>query len=208
MDNAVTTTVDADGSVRVGFGEPDWLGPLRFDGAAGGLVAGSIRIESDTLAILRIEATADVDGLATGEFARPSAAWSLNPSERVPGGVPDGTVAFGFQYTEFAMPTLTDASMQGWFLFPARPSLVLPMMLIAPDGRTLLLAPLNNFHEQVLAVEDGLRWGWHGDLDAVPAGFATELASVGRTGTASVPRGVGRRASGPARDGPARSLRR
>ena len=39
------------------------------------------------------------------------------------------------------MPTITDASLQGWFLFPARPSLVLPMMLIAPDDRTLAHRP-------------------------------------------------------------------
>jgi hypothetical protein len=77
------------------------------------------------------------------------------------------------------MPTITDASLQGWFLFPLRPSLVLPMMLIAPDGRTMLIAPLNSFHEQVMAVENGLRCGWHGDLDTIPAGFTTELAIWG-----------------------------
>ena len=38
------------------------------------------------------------------------------------------------------------------------------------------IAPRSAAHEQVIAVGDGtLTWGWHGDLDEVPAGFATEL---------------------------------
>jgi hypothetical protein len=144
---------------------------LRFDGEG---VAGSIRWYRDRpLAVLRIEATQDLQSIATGEFATPSYAWSV-------AGAPPETIAFGFQYTEFAMPTLTDASLQGWFLFPARPAVVLPMMLLAPGGDTLLLAPLDSFHEQVMAVNEGPpRWGWHGDLDAVPMGFATELALWG-----------------------------
>jgi hypothetical protein len=46
-----------------------------------------------------------------------------------------------------------------------------------------MLAPMDAFHDQVIAVprgEDeagrGVRCGWNGDLDAAPAGFATELA--------------------------------
>ncbi|HUQ40847.1 MAG TPA: hypothetical protein VM030_11920 [Acidimicrobiales bacterium] len=209
MSDRVRVSVDGT-DVRVGWGEPDWLGPLRFVGRhvgndvvrAGaerngsdrlgefdiqsfetGPVTGSVRsYPGRRLAVLRIEATADLGAAGTGSFAVPSVAWSISPTERIDGGVPDGTVGFGFQYTEFAMPTLTDASLQGWFLFPARPSLVLPMMLIAPDGRTLLLAPLDNFHEQILAVDGGLRWGWHGDLGTVEAGFATELAIWGADG--------------------------
>jgi hypothetical protein len=51
---------------------------------------------------------------------------------------------------------------------------------VAPVG-ALLLAPLAGFHEQVGALpapgaSDGVRLGWHGDLDRAPAGFATELA--------------------------------
>jgi hypothetical protein len=58
----------------------------------------------------------------------------------------------------------------------------MPLALRAGD-HCLLLAPLDTFHEQILAVPRGahaacldLRCGWHGDLDAVPSGFATELA--------------------------------
>jgi hypothetical protein len=52
-----------------------------------------------------------------------------------------------------------------------------------------MLAPLDQFHEQVVAVprgaereEVGVRCGWHGDLERVPAGFATELAIWAGTG--------------------------
>jgi hypothetical protein len=40
----------------------------------------------------------------------------------------------------------------------------------------VLLAPIDHHHEQIVAVTDhGLTWGWHGDLDVVPAGFSTTL---------------------------------
>lgn len=203
MDAPLHCTVDAAGAVRIEWSDPDWLGALRFEpgGAltavagtdrlgqfeghawSGDRLVGSVRSYADRpLAVLRIEAATELDDISTSGFATPGPAWSMAPDERVPGGLAEGAVGFGFQYTEFAMPTITDASLQGWFLFPARPSLILPMMVIAPDGRTLLLAPLDNFHEQVMATEGGLRWGWHGDLARVPAGFATELALWGGRG--------------------------
>jgi hypothetical protein len=170
---------DDDGALRIGWGdEPDWLGPIRAEVTKG--VGAEINVDEDQpLVVLRLEAAEDLTGLSTGAFAQPGNAWTFAPAERMANGAPEAATAFGFQYCEFAMPTMTDASMQGWFLFPARPSLVLPMMLIAPDGRTILIAPLNAFHEQVMAVESGLRCGWHGDLDAVPAGFTSELALWG-----------------------------
>ncbi len=176
--DAFTITHDDDGAVRVGWGEPDWLGPIRSQVADG--VEASIDVRDDRpLAVLTLTATRDLQGISSSNFADPSNYWSFGTGERATGGVPDGATGFGFQYCEFAMPTVTDASLQGWFLFPARPSLVLPMMLIAPDYRTILIAPMNSFHEQVMAVEAGLRCGWHGDLDDVPAGFTTELALWG-----------------------------
>jgi hypothetical protein len=97
--------------------------------------------------------------------------------------VPEGTLAFGHSYTEFALPTRSAPDCAGFFLLPFRPAVVFPLWLVLPDGRALLLAPLDAFHEQVVAVprdaaqaEAGLRCGWHGDLDEAPAGFATELA--------------------------------
>jgi hypothetical protein len=166
-----------DGALRIGWDEPDWFGPIRATTTDG--VEASVEIsESAPRVTLRLTATRDCDP-STGAFADPSNFWSFATDQRSEGGVPDGATGFGFQYCEFAMPTVTDASLQNWFLFPARPSLVLPMMLIAPDDRTILVAPLNSFHEQVMAVEGGLRGGWHGDLAEVPAGFTTELVLWG-----------------------------
>ena len=135
--------------------------------------------------VFRLEAAAELAGFATGVFDEPAVSWPwLRPDRRAAGGLPAGARAFAHQYTEFAMPTQSDASLAGFFLLPVRPAVVAPLWLLAPDGRALLLAPLDGFHEQVIAVprargaaEAGIRCGWHGDLDAVPAGFATELAA-------------------------------
>lgn len=167
-------TQDDDGAIRIGWGEPDWFGPIRSITTDG--VDASFEADPNApRVVLRLTATRALRDVANGHFAEPTNYWSFATGERVAGGAPADATGFGFQYCEFAMPTVTDASLQGWFLFPARPSLVLPMMLIAPDNRTVLLAPRNSFHEQVMAVEGGLRCGWHGDLDEVPEGFTTEL---------------------------------
>ncbi len=136
------------------------------------------------LVVFRLEAAAAIEGLGRGAFARPSVAWpAFSPAERVAGGAPEGARSYGHQYTEFALPVSGDALCSGYFFAPHRPPVVQPLMLVAPGGRTLMLAPLNEFHEQIIAVPedrehaaDGVRCGWHGDLEQVPAGFATEIA--------------------------------
>ena len=97
--------------------------------------------------------------------------------------MPEGTASYAHQWSEFALPVFGDANAGGFRFAPHRPAVVQPFMLIAPDHRTLLLAPLDHFHEQIIAVprdgeslDDGIRCGWHGDLAEAPAGFATELA--------------------------------
>jgi hypothetical protein len=135
----------------------------------------------DTVASVRA-ATPDrlIGPLATGSFEQPSVSWpSFRPRERVAGGVPAGTRTYGHQCSEFALPVSGDATCGGFFLAPHRPAVIAPLLFIAPDGRTLLLAPLDHFHEQVIAVPRAgtdVRCGWHGDLNEVPAGFATDLA--------------------------------
>lgn len=198
--------VSAFGDLRVGWDEPDWLGPARMvvpdnHGALFGISEDGVRVESDWVAgtvsvmddepvvVLRLETLAARRGFATGDFATPAVAWHFDPRERSASGAPEGVRAFGHQYTEFALPVFSDAAMSSWRLLPFRPAVVMPLGLVAPDGRTMLLAPLQSFHEQVIAVpakrefaELGLRAGWHGDLDDVPAGFATELAIIAGDG--------------------------
>lgn len=133
------------------------------------------------LLVFRIEATAPLSGLSNGNFGQPSVAWpAFEPSQRRDRGVPKATRTYGHQYSEFALPVSGDENCQGFFVTPHRPSVIEPLLFIAPDGRTLMLAPLDNFHEQITAVAPdgaftGVRCGWHGDLAEVPSGFATEL---------------------------------
>lgn len=205
---SLRAAVDAGGELRIGWNEPDWFGPARLSlaGAPAATtvtqrVSGNVRIDADWLVadvdalvgepvvVLRFEARSARTGLGTGAFAEPAVAWHFEPARRGDGGAPDGVRAFGHQYTEFALPVFSDAAMSHWRLLPIRPPVVLPMGLVAPDGRTILLAPLAGFHEQVIAVPDsletagsGLRAGWHGDVEAVEAGFATELALIAGDG--------------------------
>jgi hypothetical protein len=136
------------------------------------------------LLVFRLEAREALAGFASGVFDEPAVSWPwLRPDLRAGSGLPPGSRAFGHGYTEFSLPTQSDPGCTGFFLLPFRPAVVEPLWLLAPDGRALLLCPFDAFHEQVIAVprgadaaEGGVRCGWHGDLDAVPAGFASELA--------------------------------
>jgi hypothetical protein len=199
------------GALQIGWREtggyaPDWLGPGRLvtpDAAAvrAGASAGALTVETDWIAgelralagepvlVLRLEAKAARRGFGSGEFGAPVVAWHFDPYGRDEHGAPEGMRAFGHQYTEFALPVFSDALMSRWRLLPFRPPVVLPLGLVAPDGRTILLAPLQSFHEQVISVpankeqaRAGLRAGWHGDVDEVEAGFATELAIIAGAG--------------------------
>lgn len=195
--------VDGSGRLRIGWGEPDWLGPGTLV-VPGGLeptltIASPHSVALDAgpshaeilapagvdYAVLRLEARDALDGLSTGDFATPSFAWRFEPARRRPDGAPPGLRGFAHQYTEFAYPVFADADLAVWRLLPFRPPVVLPLGLAAPDGRTILVAPLDGFHEQVVVVpagrddlHAGVRIGWHGDLDHVDAGFATELAII------------------------------
>lgn len=202
--------VGADGALRVGFGHPDWFGPGGlsvqaravpcavgelsggrdgFGEFTAGIVArddvgvtASVRAYRDLpLVVFSLSATRELEGLQTGSLERPSVSWPhLRPKGRAADGVPAGTTSFAHQYTEFAVPVAGSDDLTGLQLFPHRPAVVAPLWLVAPDGRALMLAPLDAFHDQVIAVGgvDGAECGWHGDLETVPAGFTTQLALI------------------------------
>ncbi len=191
--------------MHVEWGERDWFGPGR---AARGdtsltldppeppdpgnrLVVHSGEVELSVRAdearpvlVFRIEARRPLTGIATVAFDRPSIGWPVfTPSERLDGGVDPASRALVFQCCEFAFPSGTGASLDRFFLLPHRPPTGWPLTLTAPDGRTLLAAPLDTFHEHVVGLNGGtVRCGWHGDLDDVPTGFATELAVIAGAG--------------------------
>ena len=67
----------------------------------------------------------------------------------------------------------------------------------ASARRFAWIAPLDHPHEQVIAVADGaLRWGWHGDLDDVPADFSSTLGIFEGDDARGGARAVGRRSAG------------
>ncbi len=198
--------VASDGAVTVGLDGQDWLGPGRpwRPAALGPPVAGadrwgaatsvtvvdgevqaSVRAYADrALLVFGLEATADLTGLATGRFDQPSMAWpTFTPARRQDGSAPSGLRALVFQHCEFGLPSTAGPDLDGWFLLPHRPPTGWPLLLTRDDGATLLVAPLDAFHDQTIGLNDAtLRCGWHGDLEAVPAGFATELAVLAADG--------------------------
>ena len=194
--NGLTARFDGDGTVRIEWGETDWFGPGRLsvggishaaDGddatvaVGGGSVVASVRVDDELpMLVFRLEATSDLDGIATGAFDLPSVGWPVfTPAERAEGGVDPAARALAYQACEFAFPTGADVGLDRFFLLPHRPPTGWPLALSASDGRTVLIAPLDAFHEQTIGLNGGtVRCGWHGDLATVPAGFATELAVV------------------------------
>ncbi len=153
------------------------------------ITASVFALAQEPVVVVRLQATEARGRIGTGDFATPAVAWHFMPSAREEGGAPAGLRAFGHQYTEFALPVFSDEALSRWRLLPFRPAVVMPLGLVAPDGRTLLLAPLESFHEQVIGVpagkeqaDSGLRVGWHGDIDQVEAGFFTDLALIAGDG--------------------------
>jgi len=218
-EDGLAVDVTRDASLRVGWGEPDWLGAIGLRVAQAGAIheprvaayeqrrgrdalgdfdaldvawsesplpiRTSVRAYRDApVLVFRLEASSPMSGIATRIFDAPSIAWPwLRPDLRHANGLPEGARVFGHQYTEFALPTASDPSCATFFLLPFRPAVVEPLFFLAPDGRTLMLAPLDAFHDQVIAVPrngdaaaSGVRCGWHGDLDEIPAHFASELS--------------------------------
>ena len=198
--------VAADGAVRIGLDGEDWLGPGRPSlppvigepikvsdrlGAAQSVtvVDGDVRCSvrayvERALLVFRCEARTDLTDIATGAFDQPSVAWpSFSPTERAEHETPNGLRALVFQHCEFALPSNAGPSLDGWFLLPHRPPTGWPLVLNRADGRTILIAPLDAFHEQIIGLNGGtLRCGWHGDLESVPAGFTTHLAVLAADG--------------------------
>ncbi|MFZ4812623.1 MAG: hypothetical protein ACOYL9_14885, partial [Ilumatobacteraceae bacterium] len=204
--NGLAVRLDDD-SVRIEWGESDWYGPGRF--AIGGEVVGfadvtsgehiddlgtaqavvvhrgnvvaSVRAYRNTaMLVFRLEAITELHGLDTGAFDQPAVGWPVfTPGERAEGGVDAETRALAFQCCEFAFPVGAPARLDGFPLLPHRPPTGWPLLVSAADGRTLLLAPLDSFHDQTVGLNGGtVRCGWHGDLEHVSAGFATELAVI------------------------------
>lgn len=135
--------------------------------------------------VATMTAERDLSGLASGRFARPACGLDWVATQWA-----SGVEFAGFAFTQFALPVIAGAGLD--FDFRPAPGLSSPRavspMLARSHDDVVLLAPIDSFHEQIVAVtDDGLRWGWHGDLDTVPAGFSSTLGIfTGRSVTAVV----------------------
>ena len=176
-------SVDDTGTFRIGPDGADWLGPGRPTAAvADGRVTATVEVDADrSWVVIALEALVDLDGLATGAFDRPSVGVEFTPTDRRVGDHPveqeaQPHRALAFQHCEFALPATAGADLDGFFLLPHRPPTGWPLLVSDHSGRTVMLAPLEDFHEQTIGLNGGtVRVGWHGDLERVPRGFRTEL---------------------------------
>lgn len=162
-----------------------WLGPATWVGPDDGRIAASCDALDDAVTLVTLRATRDLAGLATGAFTRIAAGWRFDPQGS---DAPERLRVCGFGLTEFALPARTDRTFARWVpQLPHRPACALPVLLIDPEGETVLLAPVQGAHEQCFAADEhGPAWGWHGDLDEVPAGFESSLAIVRGAGPRAV----------------------
>ena len=179
------TGPDGAGSTGSPYDAADDLGPYRAVVVVDGPIRVSVRAYTErSMVVLRTEATEELAGLATGAFDRPGVGWPIfTPADRTTGGAPEGMRSVVFQHCEFALPATAGPDLDGYFLLPHRPPTGWPLILDDAGRRSLLVAPLEDFHEITIGLNgSSVRCGWHGDLDAVPAGFATDLAVIAGPG--------------------------
>lgn len=177
----VTHRIDDEGRLRIGVGGhgDDWLGPGTAVGHEGtGWDRPIVATPGGRLDLAFVGPVGA--GIANGTFTDLVLGWRFDPSARGGAGIPSGTTAIGFQVAEFAFPTRSDASMASWFVLPHRPSALGLLLLVAPDGTSLLVAPITpHQHASTIAVGDGsVGVGLHGDLDELPADFTAEVLVV------------------------------
>ena len=200
--NGLVVEVSDGGTVRIGWGEPDWFGPGNATQPPSGSPAGSTGWADDLGEAharrrrrrprpllgpglrrppdARVPERGHDRPVAASPPAHSTSRRSVGPSSRPPSGWPaacrKGPAAVVFQHCEFGLPSQAGVDLDGFFLLPHRPPTGWPLLLAAPDGRTILVAPIDSFHEQAIGLNGGtVRCGWHGDLERVDAGFATEL---------------------------------
>ena len=139
------------------------LAPATIDGVESGFESTSFGAE------LTLTTTRRLIGIATGAFHEPSSSWRLRP--RLDELDALGVRAFGYQYMEFALPSTTGPGGNGLAPWPLRPSVAFPIAWQGPGTPAVLVGPLDQFHNQIIAVpsdeqpRDDLAAGWHGDLD-------------------------------------------
>lgn len=135
---------------------------------------------------LTLTAKSALENLSTGHLDKPQVYLSWKPER----AKDTAELHFlGFQCSEFALPVrASDVALKfDFFNRPGfvRPHSVFPLIAMsASTDKCIMLAPVDSFHDQVLAVVDTeaggreLHWGWSGDLASVPEGFCATLAII------------------------------
>lgn len=163
-----------------------FLGPHKTQAPADVTLASGISQFASNALNITLTANAALEDLSTGHLDKPRVCLSWRPDR-----AKDAAELhfLGFQCSEFALPVrASDVALQfDFFDRPGfvRPRSVFPLIVMSKaTDECIMLAPVDSFHEQVLAVvdtEDGsreLRWGWSGDLVSVSKGFSATLAII------------------------------
>ena len=175
---------------------------LRVDGAdwltvASTTTAGSVEFTSTAVdGSIRFTITAtDEVAFEPAGFAEPQV---IHPAlEPTPAFIDAGGRTFGYQHMEFALPARGRPNGHGLAPWPLRPPAAMPVIWFVPTpdggdgaaatsdrGAAVLVGPLDQFHDQVMAVSSkervrsAVECGWHGDLEHVDAGWSTTMVAL------------------------------
>lgn len=144
-------------------------------------VSFSSSVVSDTTTLLTLKASEELKFESKG-YDRPHHFVSFEPSKS---HSTDDLKFIGFQASEFGLPVIANDTKLDFELFDRpkfhRPKSILPLIVKnTQSGEVCLLAPVNNFHAQILTVGDThtLKWGISGDLELIPKHFDIKLAVI------------------------------
>lgn len=140
----------------------------------------SIHNHSETATLITLKANQKLEPQQTS-YEKPPYYIAFTPS-RSPNA--ESLHFLAFQTAEFAYPTRAhDVSLNfNFFSRPGfhRPHTVAPVWIFdKKERKCLLLAPINSFHSQVIAVDgDTFKWGWSGDLATIESDSCPSLVCV------------------------------
>lgn len=158
----------------------DYLGPISHILPPNVTAHSTIPSHHPNVVLLTLSATADIS-LTQTVYHDPQVYFHFSPASA---SLAHNLHFLGFQASEFALPVRAPDVSLNFNLFSrpgySRPPSVFPLFIFhRKSSAVILLAPLDNFHEQVLAIHDNtFHCGWSGDLIQIPKHFSTTLAII------------------------------
>ncbi|MBM4397894.1 MAG: hypothetical protein FJ087_19690 [Deltaproteobacteria bacterium] len=127
--------------------------------------------------VLSHSAVAALEGVSRGAYDAFSVEWGRIPVD------PKYRNALAFMTTPMMPPML------GRVPAPGAPPLVAgpgPLVLFSDDFEVMAVSPMDHFHDALVTLADGeVRYGLHGEIEQVPAGFAHRFVVVRGRGVAA-----------------------